>query len=176
MSTDYKYGLDGMSFEVMLEKMTRGWMSSETPCGSGSEIRNTQNIRSLLPEICRDYGIRSVNDAGAGDMRWIRLVGWAVDYRPFDLVPRRPEVTRLDITSEVMPKADLILCRHVLNHLSIRLAQKAIENFKASGSTYLLMTNNNNQRRYWSEFDFNVGSPLASWHDTQSWDVELYEL
>jgi len=175
MVADYKYGFDGMTRDVMLEKMQKGWKSTETPCGSGSQLRNTINVRNVLPFVVKKYGIRTVNDAGAGDLRWIGKIAWDVDYRPFDLVPRRGEVTALDVTLEVMPEADLILCRHVLNHLSPKLALDALDNFRQSGR-YLLMTNCDNQVKYWKHFGITLVEPIEKWPDTQKWRLELYDL
>jgi hypothetical protein len=46
----------------------------------------------------------------------------------------------LDITKDRLPRADVILCRQCLYHLSFRHLHAAIANFKKSGSTYLLAT------------------------------------
>jgi hypothetical protein len=141
-----------LSDEAMLERMARGWRAGqpETVCGNGSTLQNTANIRRWLPWRVIRYGIHTLNDAGAGDMHWIRQIDWgdwAVEYRPFDLVPRLPEVKRLDITTETMPKADAILCRMVLNHLvdvkgeerdETRI-EMALERFRES-ATYLFAT------------------------------------
>lgn len=126
--------------------MSRGWrggLADGTVCGQGSTMQNTAAIRQWLPKLVEQYGIRSVADAGAGDMHWIKRVDWAVDYRPFDLIPRSHEVQKLDITREVLPEADAILCRMVLNHLiddddTTRIEQ-ALRNFKQAGR-YLLAT------------------------------------
>jgi len=172
----HAHGYDRMTDEELLEKVKRGWQSAETPCGSGSTIEATELIRSALPEIAKRYSIRTVSDAGAGDLHWIRSVAWSVDYQGFDLYPRHPDVAQFDITKQVLPRSDLILCRHVLNHLSIQYAERALANFRASRSTYLLMTNCDNQRRYWSQYGLSIGGPIEKWKDTQHWDLEMYRL
>ena|SRR5210317_141195 len=109
-----------LSDKDMRRRMAKGWINGKihgTICGLGSTMENTEKVRQWLPEMCRKYNIRSVNDAGAGDLHWIKHIDWDVDYRPFDLFPRKPEVKYLDITTEDMPPADAVLCRHVLNHL-----------------------------------------------------------
>jgi hypothetical protein len=45
-----------------------------------------------------------------------------------------------DITRTVFVKLDVILCRTVLFHLSLKNAMKALNNFRKSGSRYLLLT------------------------------------
>jgi len=80
-----------------------------------------------------------VCDAGAGDLHWIKLVPWTVEYRPFDLIVRHPSVTELDITTERLPECDLILCRTVLNHLGAAEVGLALDLFSQAGK-YLLAT------------------------------------
>ncbi len=127
--------------------MAKGWrggLSEGTECGQGSTLANTAIIRAWLPRIAKQYGIDSVCDAGAGDLHWIRLVDWNVKYQAFDLVPRRHDVTKLDITREALPPCDAILCRMVLNHLwgdnddDTRVGM-ALELFRQSAK-YLLAT------------------------------------
>lgn len=45
-----------------------------------------------------------------------------------------------DLTRDALPRADLILCRECLVHLSFRDARAVLRNFRRSGSTYLLVT------------------------------------
>lgn len=109
-----------LSDKDMRQRMERGWrggIPDGTLCGQGSTIHNTARIAAWLPEMIDKYGIRSINDAGAGDLHWAEAVPWPCEYRAFDLFPRAPGVTALDITTEDMPRADAILCRMVLNHL-----------------------------------------------------------
>lgn len=136
-----------LSDEAMRKRMERGWnggKSEKTRCGQGSLLRNTTNIRAWLPRMAEKYGIRSVCDAGAGDLHWMRLVEWGVDYSGFDLFPRHPDVRRLDITTERLPDCDAILCRMVLNHLwgdkgDATRVEMALDLFRQSGK-YLFAT------------------------------------
>lgn len=170
------HGYDDLTDQELLNKVKKGWQSKETPCGSGSTVMNSVHIRTLLPKLVQQHGIHSVVDAGAGDLHWMQLVKWEVAYTPYDLFPRHPDVVKLDITKELLPRADLILCRHVLNHLSIRMAAAAIDNFRLSGSTYLLMTNCDRQRDYWHQYELCVGEPVEVFNETQHWHLELYRL
>jgi hypothetical protein len=52
-----------------------------------------------------------------------------------------------DITHDLLPKADLILCRDCFVHLSFADIHAAISNFKKSGSKYLLTTTFTNVTR-----------------------------
>ena len=46
-----------------------------------------------------------------------------------------------DLIKRVPPRADLILCRHLLIHLSFKDGWRVLRNFKSSGSKYLMITN-----------------------------------
>ena len=60
-----------------------------------------------------------------------------------------------DIAADPLPKSDLILCRDCFIHLPTRLVFKALNNFRASGSKYLLLTNCTNVKTY---HDIPIGS------------------
>lgn len=130
----------------MRKRMQNGWRAGqpETVCGNGSTLASTKNIREWLPLIVDKYDIRSINDAGAGDLYWIRKVQWPrlIAYRPFDLIPRDKSVTEIDITSDAMPRADAILCRMVLNHLDEPRILAALTRFQAQ---YLIATQFNGE-------------------------------
>jgi hypothetical protein len=126
-----------------IKKYKKGWHSGlpETPCGSGSRLSKTQAQRKWIPEIIRQYGIKTVADIGAGDLNWIEHTDLSgVEYTPYDLVPRRRDVIAFDLVHEIPPTVDMIMCLWVLNHFPYDPCKKAIENLKASGSQYLLMT------------------------------------
>ena len=176
--SDYAAGYDGMTKAWMLTRMKMGWKSDETPCGRGSELEHTRLVSALLPQLMLDYKLTILADAGAGDCHWIKEVAWVsgVLYKGYDLVPRHKLVKQFDLTTEVLPRADLILCRHVLNHLSVQYALDAIQRFRESGSTYLLMTNCVNQQVYWHKHDVKVHKPIATWKDATKWWLELHDL
>lgn len=48
----------------------------------------------------------------------------------------------LDIVTEIPPRADLILCKDLVNHLYEKDVRSALRNMVASGSTWLLITSN----------------------------------
>lgn len=161
-----------LSDEEMRARMVNGWRMGLpfTVCGNGSTLEATANVRKWLPMIVERYQIKSVVDAGAGDMAWLPHMQWRVAYQPFDLIPRSPEVAQLDITTELLPRADAILCRHVLNHLAERIEQ-ALQNLLNSGSTYLIATQYDRGPSYTKQFqrlDLRewLGEPLDSTPDT----------
>jgi hypothetical protein len=131
-----------LSDREMYNRMVRGWrggLAEGTVCGQGSRRANTRAISVWLPHFCRKYKVESVCDAGAGDLHWVKRLQWDVKYQAFDLIPRHPDVKRLDITTEVLPACDAILCRMVLNHLDDERVEMALELFRQS-ATYLLAT------------------------------------
>lgn len=128
------------------------WASIETRSGGGSEIGRTSGIRKRLPELLKHFGVRTMVDAGCGDWNWmarIKLPGILTS--GYDIVPeviaenQRNYADRAmfcvgDITEDILPKVDLILCRTVLFHLSLANIHKALGKFMQSGSRYLLLT------------------------------------
>jgi hypothetical protein len=123
--------------------MKKGWKSGlkdGTVCGIGSTLKYTQNFRDQLSTILTEYHITSINDAGCGDMHWISLVNLqGIEYKPFDIIPKNDSVCVMDITSQKMPYADLILCRDVIWHLSNDRIKNMLSLFKSSKAKYLLM-------------------------------------
>lgn len=126
------------------EKFEKGWHGGlpETPCGYGSRVSQTVAQREWIPRIAEQYGVRTVADLGAGDLNWMQRVHWpaGVTYAAYDLVPRHPSVQPLDLTAQVAPRSDLLLCLWVLNHLPLDAARAAWANLNASGSRYLMLT------------------------------------
>jgi len=141
------------SSEVFQEIYSRNaWHGAESLSGPGSDSGQTRLIEERLPRLWEQYGVRSLVDVPCGDFRWMkRVVSHLSEYVGLDLVAEliaqnaqyeAPHISfvHADITSSAMPRADMILCRDCLVHLPNRHIQLAIENFKRSGSTYLLTT------------------------------------
>ena len=126
----------------------------ESLSGLGSCTDTTQDIRRELPEIFKKYEIKSFIDAPCGDFFWMKMINLeGIKYTGFDVVTELVATNNdkyaftknisfklKDIINDKLPKADLILCRDFLFHISNENINKAIENFKASGATYLLAT------------------------------------
>lgn len=123
--------------------------SGETECGWGSTLESTKHIIMVLPYICRGYNIHKVCDAGCGDLNWMKFVlpQLEVEYRGYDLFRRESwsqldnfvYLEELDISQDIMPTCDLILCRDVFIHLPNDMIKQALARFKLSGK-YLLST------------------------------------
>ena len=120
--------------------------------GFNASVRATRRLRAALPQIVARYAITSFVDAPCGDWFWMRHVdltgidytGWEISQK---LVDHNWQFTADgvtfalgDITSDPLPRADLVMCRDTLVHLMFDKRWDFFENFAASGSTYLLST------------------------------------
>ncbi len=98
--------------------------------GSGSLARTTHLYRVFLRQFMKDHEVRSVVDAGCGDWESTHLVDWTgIDYKGYDVVPSVIEANRTkygkpniqffagDVVSTDLPAADLLIVKHVLQHL-----------------------------------------------------------
>jgi len=121
--------------------------------GLGSNLEQTAALRSELPRLVADLGVRAVLDIPCGDFFWMSRTDLNIDsYVGADIVAelideniarfarddRRFRV--LDLSQDELPRVDLVFSRDCLVHLSIADAQRCLENIKRSGSTYLATT------------------------------------
>ena len=138
--------------------------SWDSPCGYGSLLSVVED-RNVIPEIQRvikEYNVKSVNMVGGGIFgNWEYKIDYdklGVDYHGYDIVDDEVErnkkefpnynFSQLDMITDVCRKADLIICREVIQHLSSNQVINSIENFKKSGSKYLLINNWNMKFNY----------------------------
>lgn len=146
-------GLDlAARFERILD--TNLWGAPTSVSGLGSEDLATAAIREALPLLLARLGARVLCDAPCGDAGWIGGCKLDVDYLGIDIVPaliaannRRLAQGELagrfltaDITRDELPRADLVLCRDCLVHLSFANIDRAVARFRASGAQWLLTT------------------------------------
>jgi hypothetical protein len=116
-------------------------------------MSETAAVREALPGLLRDLKVRSMLDAPCGDFNWMRSINLDLDlYVGGDIVPEiiadvrakdgapGREFAVLDLIADNLPKVDLILCRDCLVHLSMANIRRALDNFRRSGSTWLLTT------------------------------------
>ncbi|AOR81169.1 hypothetical protein BES08_30300 (plasmid) [Novosphingobium resinovorum] len=131
------------------------WQSGESVSGSGSEVSATNMLTTALPNLLRDLKVGTLLDAPCGDLNWMRHLKLpdGMHYIGADIVPdlisklqsehgtdaRQFQV--IDFVDDVLPKADVWLCRHVLFHLSFADITKALHNFAKSDIQYLIVDN-----------------------------------
>ena len=131
----------------------RAWRSRESASGPGSTVSITKTIRGLIPDLIARYEIKSILDIPCGDFNWMKEVDLStVNYTGADLVADLIQENRkkylrtninfvqLDLIANQLPKADLVLTRDCMVHLSFSDCADAIKNLKNSGSRLLLTT------------------------------------
>lgn len=133
-----------------LKIFEQGWPGDDTICGWGSKIEHTVNVRHSLPRIVQQYNIKTVNDAGCGDLHWIKDLDFlTVDYLGYDIYERNtwPELRAngwklevADVTKDTLRSVDLTIVRDVFIHLPNRLILDALDKLKLT-TKYLLATN-----------------------------------
>lgn len=135
----------------------QGYWEPGHPSGHGSTLEATVLVRDVIEKVVLERQIRSLVDVACGDMAWmpdllarLKRLASPVAYTGCDIVSslvrshqsRFPELTfcQLDFVVDQIPKAELIICREVLQHLPVSDIKKALQNFSSSGSKYLLAT------------------------------------
>jgi SAM-dependent methyltransferase len=144
---------------------SESWGSRESGSGTGSELRATDNIRERLPELLSRLGAQSVLDAPCGDWNWMRHIDLPIkDYYGVDIVPRviqgneqrfggdHRRFTVADLTRDTLPRADVILCRGCLVHVSFQECAMILDNFRSTGATWLLLNTYPEVRRNVNQF------------------------
>lgn len=132
---------------------TNYWGHTESVSGAGSSVVGAQTIIEALSDLFNRLNISRVLDIPCGDFNWMQQVDLTgIDYTGADIVPDlilenkkrfEQEALRfeeLDIISDKLPAADLVLCRDCLVHFSFRNIFDATENILRSGSKYLMAT------------------------------------
>ena len=125
----------------------------ESASGPGSNLAQTEEIRRALPILLDSLDANFMLDIGCGDFFWLSRVHLGVKtYIGVDVVPQLVEQlqTRFgdadrnfiarDSTTDLLPSADVILCRDCLVLLSNEDTKRALRNFCNSASKYLLAT------------------------------------
>jgi hypothetical protein len=142
------------------------WGATESVSGPGSTLRATEILRSRLADAFARLRVRSIVDAPCGDMNWMRTLPYPFEtYVGVDVVPaiiaglrqRRefqpgrpglggtPRSTRYnfqlgDLTTDILPSADVLLCRDCLVHLPFAAIDQAVERIRLAGFRYLFAT------------------------------------
>lgn len=146
------------------------WGNDESRSGSGSTLSFTRGVRQQLPAFFDRHNVLTVFDGGCGDFNWMKnvLPHTTISYIGGDIV--RPLVATLqpfensrtrfihfDLIRQVPPKADLMMLRDVLFHLSYADTKSVLENFVKSNIPLLLTTTHDNSAEYFENSDINSG-------------------
>jgi SAM-dependent methyltransferase len=131
------------AFEKVYDDATWGTNDSGVGhSGVGSTENATQLYRVFLEGFLKDANIHSVVDAGCGDWEFSKLIDWTgIDYKGFDIVDKviaadkkqfeKPNIHffQANIIDADLPPADLLIVKHVLQHLPNADVAKLITQF-----------------------------------------------
>ena len=125
--------------------------------GSGSTIPSTLIYRTFLQQFLKNNKIRSVVDAGCGDWEFSRTLDWSgIDYKGYDIVEAVIALDEQQFARENiqffagnfleldLPPADLLICKHVLQHLPTRNVQAFLT--QVTKYKHVLLTNSVDER------------------------------
>lgn len=129
------------------------WADGESVSGPGSNLANTKGVRDAIPSLLHELQVSVLLDAPCGDFNWMSTIDLPVDrYIGIDIVRNLIERNQArwggsryafvhgNLIECQLPRADAILCRDCLVHLSSRDALRALENFSRSGARWLITT------------------------------------
>lgn len=128
------------------------WASLESRSGSGSNISNTGELRRIVNEFLVEHKSSQpliVADLGCGDGNWVKEIDFGNSvYLGIDIVPEiirrnlflypQHSYREADVVDDRLPRADLVICKDLLTHLSNTDCKKLIHNIIGSKSRFLL--------------------------------------
>ena len=131
------------------------WGNAESLSGPGSTLVQTEGLRKKIPEILREYEVKTIFDAPCGDLNWMSslledasfkyiggdIVKDIVDKNDLNFGKDNIDFIQFDITADPFPEADLWLCRAALYHLSNSDIVLSLERFLESNVKYILTSN-----------------------------------
>lgn len=139
--------------KCLSEKVLKESSLKKPISGDGSTLRNTKNLRELLPRLFTELNIRTFFDCPCGDWFWAQKLDLSqVQYFGADITPitvsenarcftkSNINFLQMDWTCSIPPAVDLILVRDVLFHMPDAAVQKVLSSIHRSGSKYLATT------------------------------------
>jgi SAM-dependent methyltransferase len=141
--------------------------------GEGSTADATVEYRRFLDDLIVSKSVKSVVDVGCGDWQFSRFVDWgSIRYTGVDIVPEviaglthdfgtsRIRFVVADGRTAKLPKADLLVCKDVLQHWPNQAIIDFVERNRRR-FRYLLLTDD-----VWSVHEhagLNVDVPVGGW-------------
>jgi hypothetical protein len=157
------------------------WGSRESVSGMGSDEIQTRAVVKSISDLLDELGIRKILDVPCGDFNWMKNVNLRdIEYLGGDIVSdlisrnkssHETETVRfrqINLLTDPLPVADLILCRDCLVHLSFDHILKSLMNIAAGSSEYLLTTTFPSRSR-------NYDIPTGQWR-TLNLQIEPFNL
>ena len=142
-------------------------LGQESMSGPGSTLANAAEATELIVESISRYNIKSILDLGCGDWNWFQHInlegieyqGWdahmdMIIQNQFNHGESNINFYVKDIIQDSYPDVDLIICRDVLFHMPIALANHVILKSK-SACKYFISTS-------FRDVNFNTGIPSGS--------------
>lgn len=140
--------------DIFYEIYERSVSNNITPIsGSGATIDQTREIIKELPVVLKELNIRTLLDLPCGDFNWMNEINLDIEkYIGADIVEdliadnqikygnEKRQFISLDITTDPLPEADLILCRDCLVQLSYKDVKNVFKNIKKSKIKYIMTT------------------------------------
>lgn len=127
------------------------WRCSESASGAGSTLGWTKNLRTGLPLLLKGLNVKTFLDVPCGDFNWAKEIDWGgIHYIGGDIVgslieknielydDENTSFKQIDLSKDELPKADIILVRDCLMHMSIDDAGKCLKNIRNSDVRYIL--------------------------------------
>jgi hypothetical protein len=138
--------------------------NAESKSGPSSTLARTEQIREQLPALLKRHSIKSILDAPCGDLNWMSTLlqkEFVEVYFGGDIVHdiilhnkekyadlKNSQFLALDITKDILPNSDLLLCRDCLFHFSYADIRRFLINFSESDIPLLLTTTHYNSTNF----------------------------
>ena len=146
------------------------WRDPLSRSGRGSTPQNTPSIRAELPSLISMFGVQRFLDAGCGDFCWMNeiVLPEQVSYFGIDIVKdiivsnnllyenARRSFFLGDITTDLVPDSELVLCRDCLVHLPHNDIYRALANLLRGSVRYLVATT-------FPRLDVNIDIRVGQW-------------
>jgi hypothetical protein len=163
----------------------------ETVSGIGSKLENAKELIDILPYIFKEYNISTIFDIGCGDFNWMKNIDISdINYTGGEIVLDVLELNKkyennninflhFDITSDYIPRSDLIICRGVLSFYNKKTILNIINKIIKSKSLYILLTNFPNGTKNKIDFlqiPYNFPKPLLTINEDINKDLSLWKI
>ena len=158
------------------------WNGRETYSGGpGSGDDKVRDMVPIIHRLVKTQGIGSVLDVGCGDGYWIPplpdYIGLDVSSEAIAMARRRhPERDFRVYGGGPLPPADLVLCIHVLQHMTVQQGVQMVGRIRKTGARWLMATTfsegenfdrpeSGDAGGYWPDLTsapFDLGEPMSS--------------
>ncbi len=178
----------GMGTRERFETIYRSndWRDNESVSGPGSTNAQTLEVISIVEAVINEHQVGSVLDLPCGDFGWMRRVdlqgaSYVGGDIVHDIIQKNVEsygsipnvdFQVLDLIESELPKADLIIVRDCLVHLSEEQIHLALENMQRAGIDLILTTTFTEHK---TNYDIQTGDwrPINLQHPPYNWPTPL---